>query len=326
MKQTVIITGGNTGLGFVTAGRIAREPDWQVIIACRSREKAAAAVRDIIAKTGNRNIAAMALDLASLDKVRGFVREFRARKLPPLRGIICNAGLQFTERNDTKDGFESTFGVNHLGHFLLVNLLLRDLVSPARIVFVSSGTHDPVQFTGMPKPIYKNAKALAWPDKDPDRLKESPAKAGRRAYTNSKLCNILCTYELAGRLQAQGNGTGEKMITVNAFDPGLMPGTGLARNYRAGERLLWNHVLPVLRFFIPNVNTPQKSGQALARLLLDPGLESISGKYFEGFKEIRSSRDSYNTAYADELWQTSIELSALTSKENFFTVTSHSTS
>lgn len=318
MKQSVIITGGNTGLGYNAAVQIAADHAWQVIIACRNQKRAAAAVRQLMVETGNPNIAAMELDLASLDSVRKFVKEFAACDQPPLRGIICNAGLQFTERTYTKDGFESTFGVNHLGHFLLVNLLLRHLVPPARIVFVASGTHDPAKFTGMPKPVYKNAGLLAYPEKDPDGYRESPATAGRRAYATSKLCNVLCAYELARRMAGKGGEQGDRpSITVNAFDPGLMPGTGLAREYSTAQRLLWNYVLPVLRPFIPNVNTPQKSGQALARLLLDHALESVTGTYYEGLKEIRSSKDSYNTAYAKELWQTSAELVRLTPEENF---------
>ena len=312
--QTVIITGGNTGLGYQCAREIAACGDWQVIIACRNKEKADEAVQQLIAETSHQHVEAITLDLASLDSVRRFAQKFAARELPPLKGIICNAGIQTTKRIYTQDGFETTFAVNHLGHFLLVNLLLRHMAPPGRIVFVSSGTHDPAQVTGMPKPRYENAELLAWPQKDQHTLNESPAKAARRAYTTSKLCNILCTYELTRRLHTHGYGygVGQNSITVNAFDPGLMPGTGLARDYTAGERFIWNFILPVLRFFIPNVNTPQQSGRALARLLLDPKLEGVSATYFEGLRAIPSSRDSYDLAKAGELWRTSIKLTKLT--------------
>jgi NAD(P)-dependent dehydrogenase (short-subunit alcohol dehydrogenase family) len=195
--------------------------------------------------------------------------------------------------------------------------LLRHMVPPGRIVFVSSGTHDPAQVTGMPEPRYENVELLAWPQKNEQPLNESPAKTARRAYTTSKLCNILCAYELARRLQAHGYDDGQNSITVNAFDPGLMPVTGLARDYTAGERFIWNFILPVLRFFIPNVNTPQQSGQALARLLLDPKLEGVSATYFEGLQAIPSSQDSYDLAKAGELWRTSIRLTKLTPAESF---------
>lgn len=315
--QTVIITGGNTGLGYQCARGIAGGGDWRVMIACRNKEKADEAVRQLIAETAHQHLEAMTLDLASLDSIRHFAQEFTARKLPPLRGIICNAGIQVTKRTYTQDGFETTFAVNHLGHFLLVNLLLRYMAPPGRIVFVSSGTHDPAQVTGMPKPRYENAELLAWPQKDLHALIESPAYAARRAYTSSKLCNVLCAYELSRRLQAQGHGAGQNSITVNAFDPGLMPGTGLARDYAAGERFIWNFILPLLRFFIRNVNTPQQSGQALARLLLDPKLAGISGTYFEGLLPIPSSQDSYDFEKAGELWHTSSRLTKLTPAESF---------
>src|SRR5205807_7305075 len=104
--------------------------------------------------------------------------------------------------------------------------------------------------------------------------------AGRRAYTTSKLCNVMFAYELSRRLRAHGRGT----ITVNAFDPGLMPGTGLARDYGPAQRFIWNYALPALRF-IPGVNSANRSGRDLARLVLDPELESVSGKYFVGRKQ-----------------------------------------
>jgi light-dependent protochlorophyllide reductase len=318
--QTVIITGGNTGLGYQCAREIAAGGDWQVIIACRNKEKADEAARQLTAETSHQGIEAMTLDLASLDSVRRFAQEFDTRELPPLKGIICNAGIQPTKRTSTQDGFEGTFAVNHLGHFLLINLLLRHIVPPGRIVFVSSGTHDPAQVTGMPKPRYENAELLAWPHEDQHALKESPAKAARRAYTTSKLCNVLCAYELSRRLQAHGYSAGQNSITVNAFDPGLMPGTGLARDYSAGERIIWNFILPVLRFFIPNVNTSQQSGQALARLLLDQKLEDVSGKYFEGLRPIPSSQESYDLEKAGELWRTSIRLTNLPSAESFLPI------
>jgi hypothetical protein len=95
-----------------------------------------------------------------------------------------------------------------------------------------------------------------------------------------------------------------------------MPGTGLALDYTAGERFIWNFILPVMRFFIPNVNTPQQFEQALARLLLEPKLEGVTGMYFEGLRPIHSSRDSYDLEKAGELWCTSIRLSKLTPAES----------
>ena len=195
--KTVIITGGNTGLGYECAKNIAgnNKGDWHIILACRSPEKAASAVKRLVNESGNKQIEAMELDLASLASVRQFAREFTERQLPPLHSIVCNAGLQVVRGTTyTKDGFETTFGVNHLGHFLLVNLLLKDLKSPARIVFVSSDVHDPTKKTPIPPPVFQDAELLSHPK--PDAKNANLGTIGRTRYSTSKLCNILCAYEL----------------------------------------------------------------------------------------------------------------------------------
>ena len=133
-----------------------------MIIASRDHAKSMEAVRSIISASGNSNVAAMDLNLGSLDSVRRFEKDFAARALPPIGAIVCNAGIQVISGvtyND--DGYETTFAVNHLGHFLLVNLLLQHLSDQARIVVVSSGTHNPDQFTGMPKPDYTTNRAAS---------------------------------------------------------------------------------------------------------------------------------------------------------------------
>ena len=109
--------------------------------------------------------------------------------------------------------------------------------------------------------------------------------------------------------------TSDRPITVNVFDPGLMPGTGLARGYGPAARFAWNSLGPILlwtlRPFHVNIHSPEESGQALARLVLDPALESVSARYFEGVKEIRSSEESYDKAKAASLWEQSAELVGL---------------
>ena len=165
--QTIIITGGASGLGYAYARTFAASyPDLHIIIASRNQQQGTRAVRTLQQKTGNQHIACMPLDLASLASVRAFAREVAARDLPPLRALICNAGLQVVSgTTSTQDGFEMTFGVNCLGHFLLVNLLLPQVVAPARIVFVSSDAHDPQyqssmhRFVGLNPPRYRDARA-----------------------------------------------------------------------------------------------------------------------------------------------------------------------
>jgi NAD(P)-dependent dehydrogenase (short-subunit alcohol dehydrogenase family) len=314
--KTVIVTGGNFGLGFETARAILQKGDgWNVIIAGRSLQRCELAVSRLSQETGTPPVEAMVMDLASLASIRQFALHFSAGNRPPLRALVCNAGVQHvgpTQR--TEDGIESTFGVNHLGHFLLANLMLRYMEGPARIIFVSSGTHDPSQRTGMPAPMLRDACSLAAPDDD-EEARRSPGLVGRRRYTTSKLCNVLCTYEMDRRLKERGASTSERPITVNAFDPGLMPGTGLARGYGPTARFAWNALGPLLRWslrpFHVNIHSPVESGRALARLVLDPSLESVSGRYFEGLKEIRSSEDSYDKAKAAALWEQSAALVGL---------------
>lgn len=313
-QKTVIITGGNSGLGYECAKNLANNKDWHVIIACRNRNTATEAVEQLIIETGNKDIEQMTLDLASLDSIRQFAKDFAIRDLPPLRALVCNAGIQIvTGITYTQDGFETTFGVNHLGHFLLVNLLLRQLVAPARIVIVSSGVHDPTQTTGLPMtdlpaPRYTDPKSLAWPDTSQSATTDSVKTAGRRRYSTSKLCSIYCTYELSRRLQTEGHSTKQRPITVNAFEPGMMPGSGLARDYDPLQRFGWSFVLPLFTPFFPNINTTKTSGKALAQLILAPELEAVSGKYFAGTKQIPSSKESYDEKKAVDLWETSADL------------------
>lgn len=327
--KTVIITGGNKGLGYYCAKAIATlDPNSHVIIASRNQNQAALSVKRLIAQTGNKSIEALMLDLASTTSIRTFVKEFAAgvgaaspkENRPPLRAIVCNAGIQVvTGTTYTEDGFETTFAVNHLGHFLLVNLLLKHLVSPARVVFVTSGTHfpndQPNQTLSMPSPEYRNAKLLAFPDLASTQKEEDAYTIGRRRYTTSKLCNILCAYELSHRLQSQGYSTQQCPITVNTFDPGLMPGTGIIRDYDLIKRFAWTFLLPGFRLFAPYVNTPHKSGKDLAKLILDTELAGVTGKYFVGLRQVPSSEESYDQNKAVELWETSAELLKLTPNE-----------
>ena len=213
-----------------------------------------------------------------------------------------------------------TFGVNHLGHFLLVNLLLKKLATPARIVFVSSDTHDSSKTTGMPAPYWRNPQLMAYPTKDPKLKNKNIGMVGRTAYTTSKLCNLLCAYELSRRLQQQGISTPDQPITVNVFNPGLMPGSGLARDYTITAKFVWHYILPILCKFVPNVSTMEESGKALARLITAPELVNVTEKYFSGFNMINSSVESYDENKAEQLWNASVELTQLNSTESVLQV------
>ncbi|WP_406278456.1 SDR family NAD(P)-dependent oxidoreductase [Nocardia sp. NBC_00881] len=297
--RTVLITGGTGSLGYRTAEAILRaDRGWCVVITGRN----ATTVEDTARRLGS-DASGLQLDLASLDTVRGFADKFSTNGLPPLHAIVCNAGIQIVSgTRSTVDGFEETFAVNHLAHLLLVRRLLPQMATPGRVVFVASDTHDPTKPTGMPAPEYTTAADLAHPTATDT---EGTGPSGRRRYTTSKLCNVLTAYELARQLD-----TGPyPAITSNAFDPGLMPGTGLGRDYRGIQGWAWRNLLPSLTV-VPglNIHTPRRSATALARLILDPELEGITGRYFSGRRRIASSADSYDRKKATDLWTTSNKL------------------
>ena len=292
--KTAIITGASSGLGLECArALLLSDPSWHLILPVRDISRGA----DAVSKLGEpQRCTVMPMDLASLSSVRSFVENVRNTDLPPLHAIVCNAGVQVVSGTEwTEDGVEMTFGVNHLGHFALVQGLLGELAHPARILVVSSGTHDPSKRTGMPNPDYTCAADLAHPGA------EQSADDGRRRYTTSKLCNVLFTYELDRRL---GQG-----VTVNAFDPGLMPGSGLARDYPPLQRLAWRYLLPALRV-LPGVRSTRTSGRYLAVLASDARFDGVGGQYFDGLRPTRSSADSYDRDKALDLWETSERLLA----------------
>lgn len=250
--KTVLITGGNSGIGKATAERLVAQ-GCQVFIAARDQAKSAQAVADIRHRYPQAEIEALALDLADLEQIRHFAAGFRAR-VPVLDVLILNAGLFPTSRQLTAQGFEMQFGVNHLGHFLLTSLLLDSVLAApgGRIVVLSSIMHwlgriDFSSFTG-----------------------QKPYNAVR-AYGQSKLANILFTQELARRLQ----GT---RVTVNAVHPGGVD-TGIARD------------LPALAQKIYSLTTisADQGAETPVYLATSDSVASISGKFFSKCKVRRVS-------------------------------------
>lgn len=318
-EGVVLITGGNSGIGFEAARRLA-ELGRRLILASRNLELTEAAATRICKETPGAEIEALALDLASQDSVRQFAKEIDARDVP-LRALVCNAGLQMNSGPQlSPDGVELTIAVNHLGHFLLTNLLLRRLVAhaPSRVVVVASGVHDPDLFTGMPKADVREMDVLfATGGADPSTY------SGLLAYVNSKLCNLWFTYELARRIQASGIASSARPLSVNAYEPGLVPGSGLGRDYPTPLRWIWEGLGPglgrLLSPLVAGINTAPQSGRALADVVLDPTLERNSGKYFPShtrFREAPSSKASYDEARAAELWEASVRSVGLSAAES----------
>lgn len=315
--MTVVITGANRGLGYETALALADDPDRTLVLAGRDMDSLLQAAARIREGTGNQNLVPMHVDLADLDSARAFAADFCNRPLPPLTTIIANAAVSRVDRAArSAQGYELTFAVNHLGHFLLVHLLLDLLHPPARILFVSSSRHDPAQAAGpMPAARYESAEWLANPEKNPE-YDPAEDRAGARAYATSKLCNVLFTYELARRLENAGLSSPERPITVNAFNPGLVAGTGLARNSTGLTRVMWYYVMPAFSRLFGFGRTAARSGSDLAYLAVAPDLRNVTATYFDGRQAVDSSDASYDLDKAADLWDTSVRLSDLQPQES----------
>lgn len=340
-RTAILITGGTLNLGFEAARAIALgnypgskedKNEYLIVLLARTDKQGAADAINTQARAANKPHRAVfrKLDLSDLDSVRQFGRAWaegttagNTADYPPIHALLLNAGLQFPGALETipSSGLEATFAVCHVGHALLFHLLAPylDTSSPqgARVIVTSSGTHDPAQKSGLPDAVYTSAEDLAHPPPNMVNVK------GRQRYASSKLANVLWTYALVDHLQSAGKlGAKTGGITANAFDPGLMPGTGLARKGTGVERFLWNSVLPrimpVLRVAIShNVHTTETSGQNLARLAVGPGgsgdpdkvdgtVEGVSGKYYEIRRPIKTSVDSYDKAKQEDLWDWTI--------------------
>lgn len=305
--NTIIITGANRGIGYEAALQLIRlAPDEQIIIGSRSAKSGAEAVNSIARKTAHKHLKCMALDLASLSSIKSFALALAKDKVC-ISALVNNAGGQnIGPTKFTEDGFEETFGINHLGPFYLTHLLLPLMSKESSITFTASGAHDPSQTSGlaMEHPVYSTAQELAYPA----ATAESQKTVGERRYTTFKLCNVMTTYSLQRHLAGTS-------IRVNAFDPGMVPGTGLARTYPRVLRFVWKNVLPLMRVFMRNVNSAQKPGANLANLAVSKQYQGYNGKYFEGAKAIDSSKDSYNLEYQKNLWKTSLRLTGLQQEE-----------
>jgi NAD(P)-dependent dehydrogenase (short-subunit alcohol dehydrogenase family) len=307
---TVLITGGTVNLGFHAALNIARaRPEYTIVIASRSDgDGAAARINKLLNQD---NVVFLPLDLFDKTNIRSFAANWASHSLPPLKALLLNAGLQFPGALEkTADGVEKTFAIQ-VGNALLFHLLCPYLAAGARIVVTSSGTHDPAQKSGMPDASYTSAEDLAHP---PPPMVDID---GRQRYTSTKLANVLWTYAVERQLALKAP---ERRLAINAFDPGLMPGTGLAREYGAVQRWLWNNVfpklIPLLRLvYNKNVHTPRESGAALARLAVEEDLEGVSGRYFEGREEIKSSIVSYDEAKQDDIWEWTVSHVAKSGEE-----------
>lgn len=314
---TILITGGHTGLGLECAKRLAATKQVTLLLAGRDVERVEVAAQQLRDQYGV-TVATLALDLSSLASVRAAATRCRAMltngDIESLQSLVCNAGAQFRGPiSYSADGYEETFAVNYLGHFLLVNLLLDCITDGGRIVFTASGTHDPATMDGklVGAAVEPDAHALAYQGKQGQK----PISGGKR-YTTSKLCTMLYAYELDRKLRRAGI-----PIASIAFDPGLIPETGLIRTAPAFAQWLTRTALLKRLFKTLGVTmgSLRFSGDALATIVADPRYAQGSGTYFQSHNgtliEARSSKVSYDEAKAATLWTQSEHLVQLQTTE-----------
>jgi NAD(P)-dependent dehydrogenase (short-subunit alcohol dehydrogenase family) len=246
--KTVVMTGGTSGLGAVTAKEIMRSPNTLLLLGARG--------------AGPKGAEALPLDLAKLDSVRSFASSIEARRgSDGIDALILNAGGGYRDSR-TVDGLETNFAVNHLAHYLLLRLLLPLLSDGAVVIITTSGTHDPAEGTVIPPPRHADAFLLAHPERDPGRDADV-GKAAGRAYASSKLCNLLTARALVSQPEAMAH-----RLTVIAYDPGPTPGTGLMRERGIAVNFVWLRLGPVLRFLVPRFTSREVAGRTLADLAL----------------------------------------------------------
>lgn len=271
-----LVTGATSGIGKATALGLARMGATVVLVA-RDRAKGEATRAEIMAKSGNGAVDLLLADLSSQASVRQLAADFKA-KYSRLHLLINNAGGVFHQRSLTADGLEYTFAFNHIAYFLLTNLLL-DLLQAsgsARIVNVTSRFGDGATI-------------------DLENLQLERGYTGIRAYSQSKLCNMLFTYELARRLQGTD-------VTVNCVHPGVV-------------RTNFGQSTPVFRImgvlFRPFMARPESAAERLLYLAASPAVAGISGKYFADKQAVRSPRQTYDETVARRLWEISAKLAGL---------------
>jgi NAD(P)-dependent dehydrogenase (short-subunit alcohol dehydrogenase family) len=273
--KTVLVTGGTGGIGKATAIGLAALGA-RVGITGREEARARAAAADIARASGNPAVDVFTADMSSQAEVRRLASEVLVA-YPRLDVLVNNVGGFWSTRHITADGLEHTFAVNHLAPFLLTDLLLDRLKAsaPARIVTVSSGAHA----TG----------AL-----DFDDLQGECGYSGQQAYSQSKLANVMFTYELARRLEGTG-------VTATVLHPGVVRTAFSAED----PSTLFKVMLPLLK---PFMKSPENGAATSVYLASSPEVQGVTGRYFVNRKPKTSSNSSYDTTAAARLWQISAEL------------------
>jgi NAD(P)-dependent dehydrogenase (short-subunit alcohol dehydrogenase family) len=296
---TIVMTGGTSGLGEVAARRLIQTPNTRLLLGAR--------------RAGPPGARTLSLDLMRLQNVRTFALALETELgSAQINALVLNAGALFPDDNTrSADGFEAAFAVNHLAHFLLLRLLLPRLAHGAVVILTTSSTHDPAEKTIVAPPLHADARLLAHPERDPDRQRQ-PFIAGQRAYSSSKLCNVLTARALA----AHPDSTARRLSAI-AYDPGHTPGTDLVRNENLAIKFLWKSLSAALRLTLRGSNSPEAAGECLAKLALGQ-TRPPSGRIYAALRSgtitwPEPSQLALRDDLRDALWRDSSALVDLTS-------------
>ena len=278
--RTALVTGGTSGIGRATALGLAAMGA-HVAITGRDRQRLEEAADEVRARGGEVDV--FVADMSTQAQVRALADEVLGA-LPRLDVLVNNVGGYWNTRHVTADGLERTFALNHLAPFLLTDLLLERLRQGdhARVVTVAS-----------------NAQGLGRIDFDD--LQGERDYSGARAYNQSKLANVMFTYELARRLQGTG-------VTANVLHPGVVTTSFGAEDPGRAQRLF----VPVAR---PFMKSPARGAQTSIHLASSPDLDTVTGGFFANSRPKRSSKRSYDQTAAARLWQVSADLVGLTAAD-----------
>ena len=276
--KTCVVTGASNGIGKVTAAALA-SMGARVVMVCRDPARGEAARAEIASASRNDNVELLIADMGSQRQVRRVAADIRGRH-DRLDVLVNTAGAMNTTRTLTEEGIETTWAVNHLAYFLLTNELLDMLRStaPARVVSVASRAHTGARI-------------------DFDDVHGERKFQGYRIYGQSKLANILFTYELSRRLDGSG-------VTANCLHPGVVA-TGFGHNNNVDLfGRAFGVVLTAIRPFLIN---PERGAETSIYLAASPEVDGVTGTYFSNKKPVRSSPISYDVDAAARLWQLSEE-------------------
>ena len=314
-KSTVAITGASSGIGLQAAKVLSQTGQWHVVMACRDLPKTEKAAQAVGMSPDSYTI--MHLDLASLDSVRQFVKNFRASG-KSLDALVCNAAIYMPLLKEplwSPEGYELSVATNHLGHFLLCNLLLEDLKnssSQPRLVILGTVTHNPDELGGKipPRPDLGNFEGFAEGFKAPISMIDGKKFEPVKAYKDSKVCNVLTMRELHRRYH-ESHG-----ITFSSLYPGCVATTPLFRNHYP----LFQKLFPLFQKYITGGFVSEElAGERIAEVVAAPEYNQ-SGAYWSWGNRQKKDRKSFvqkvspqarDDEKANRMWELSEKLVGL---------------